>query len=352
MAALLELGSGFNPEFTGRENVFLNGTLLGLTRQQIEEKFGDIARFAEIGEHMELPVKTYSSGMMLRLAFAVQVAVESPVLIIDEALAVGDARFQLKCFRRLEELKSKGTTILFVSHAIEQVKSFCDFGLVLDRGRAIYWGDAKVAAVKYLATVFPEQQAFTSNMSPPTTTETSTPTQDGPFVLRADPETMETHAFGIGGAKLDSVAIHGGGAPNIFTGGEAIRVECQFSWDSAFIQQLVQNDGYAHNITLGVAIADKKGTYLFGCNGFDKNLTIDCINQQRGTMVFSLTPPHLAEGDYFMSIAIALGNLSHHTQMKWYDCMIPLHFVCPNRRTFGTMAIDYEIELLLQTDKA
>lgn len=105
IAALLELGSGFNPEFTGRENVYLNGSLLGLSRAQIEQSFDYIAAFADIGEHLDYPVKTYSSGMMVRLAFAVQVAVETEVLIIDEALAVGDARFQLKCFKRLEELK-------------------------------------------------------------------------------------------------------------------------------------------------------------------------------------------------------------------------------------------------------
>ena len=153
----MELGSGFNPQFTGRENVYLNGHLLGLSTKQIENKFDYIAAFADIGEYLEQPVKTYSSGMMLRLAFAVQIAIETQVLIIDEALAVGDARFQLKCFRRLEEIKQQGTTILFVSHATEMVKSFCDFGLVLNAGKAIYWGDAKTAAVKYFEILFPER---------------------------------------------------------------------------------------------------------------------------------------------------------------------------------------------------
>jgi len=126
IGALIELGSGFNPEFSGKENVYLNGSLLGLSNHEIERKFDQIAAFADIGEHLERAVKTYSSGMMLRLAFAVQMAVEPDILIIDEALAVGDAKFQLKCFRRLAELKENGCTIFFVSHSIETVRSFCD----------------------------------------------------------------------------------------------------------------------------------------------------------------------------------------------------------------------------------
>ena len=124
VAALLELGSGFNPDFSGIENVFLNASLLGMSREVTENKMDEILAFADIGAHVEQPVKTYSSGMMLRLAFAVQVAVETEVLIIDEALAVGDARFQLKCMQRLEHLRNNGTTILFVSHAANRTISF------------------------------------------------------------------------------------------------------------------------------------------------------------------------------------------------------------------------------------
>ena len=116
IAALLELGSGFNPEFTGRENVYLNGTILGLSTREIDERFDAIAGFADIGTFIDQPVKTYSSGMMVRLAFAVQVQVSPDILIVDEALAVGDALFQKRCFQRLEELRSQGVTLLFVSH--------------------------------------------------------------------------------------------------------------------------------------------------------------------------------------------------------------------------------------------
>ena len=134
LAALLELGSGFNPEFSGRENVFMNGTVLGFSEREIRERFDAIADFAAIGDFIDQPVKTYSSGMMLRLAFAVQVQVEPSVLVVDEALSVGDARFQLKCLARLEELRRGGTTVLFVSHSIEQVKQLCNRAVLLNQG--------------------------------------------------------------------------------------------------------------------------------------------------------------------------------------------------------------------------
>jgi lipopolysaccharide transport system ATP-binding protein len=137
IAALLELGSGFNPEFSGRENVYLNGAILGLSSEEIDSRFDDIAGFADIGEFIEQPVKIYSSGMVVRLAFAVQAMVDPDILIVDEALAVGDEKFQRKCFARLEELKSKGTSILFVSHAAPQIVELCDTALLLERGERL-----------------------------------------------------------------------------------------------------------------------------------------------------------------------------------------------------------------------
>lgn len=137
IAALLELGSGFNPEFTGRENVYLNGAVLGLSEEEIDSRFESIAAFAEIGEFINQPVKTYSSGMMVRLAFAVQASVEPNVLIVDEALAVGDERFQRKCFSRLEDLKSKGVSILFVSHSNSHIIELCDRAFMLEDGECL-----------------------------------------------------------------------------------------------------------------------------------------------------------------------------------------------------------------------
>ncbi len=140
IAALLELGSGFNPEFTGRENVYLNAAILGLSQDEIDARFDEIAAFADIGDFLEQPVKSYSSGMVVRLAFAVQAMIDPDILVVDEALAVGDEKFQRKCFARLEELKGKGTSILFVSHSAPTVVELCDRALLLDGGIRILDG--------------------------------------------------------------------------------------------------------------------------------------------------------------------------------------------------------------------
>lgn len=147
IAALLELGSGFNPEFSGRENVYLNGAILGLSREEINSRFNDIADFADIGEFIEQPVKIYSSGMVIRLAFAVQAMVDPDILVVDEALAVGDEKFRRKCFARLEELRSKGTSILFVSHASSQITELCQRVLLLEDGERLLF-DQPLPAVR------------------------------------------------------------------------------------------------------------------------------------------------------------------------------------------------------------
>lgn len=162
IAALLELGSGFNPEFTGRENVYMNAAVLGLSKEETDARFDDIAAFADIGEFVEQPVKTYSSGMMVRLAFAVSVCVEPDILIVDEALAVGDATFQSKCLNRLRTLTSNGTTLLFVSHDMGMVKNFCHRALYLYQGQKRALGASGELTELYFLDVRDEQRRFTT----------------------------------------------------------------------------------------------------------------------------------------------------------------------------------------------
>ena len=158
IAALLELGSGFNPEFSGRENVYLNAALLGFDRAQTDARFDEIAEFAGIGDFMDQSVKTYSSGMYVRLAFAVSVCVEPDVLIVDEALAVGDAAFQFKCLQRLERMQNNGTTLLFVSHDMGMVQNFCRRALYLERGRAKNIAPPEVVSAQYFFDMREEQR--------------------------------------------------------------------------------------------------------------------------------------------------------------------------------------------------
>ncbi len=149
VAALLELGSGFNPEFTGRENVYINGAILGFNRDEIDERFDEIAAFADIGDFIDHPVKLYSSGMFVRLAFAVQACVEPDILIVDEALAVGDIFFQQKCHARMEQLLADNTAIMIVSHDIAAIEKYSDQILLLDGGRTLFLGDPQVAIQNY-----------------------------------------------------------------------------------------------------------------------------------------------------------------------------------------------------------
>lgn len=137
VGALLELGSGFNPEFTGRENVYFNASVMGLSREQIDQTFDEIVAFADIGEFIQQPVKTYSTGMMMRLAFAVQTAIDPSVLIVDEALSVGDARFQKKCFDKFRAFRAAGKTILLVSHSADAITAICDRAILLDAGKVV-----------------------------------------------------------------------------------------------------------------------------------------------------------------------------------------------------------------------
>ncbi len=159
VSALLELGAGFNPEFTGRENVYMNGAILGLSRRDIDARYAEIEAFAEIGDFIDRPVKTYSNGMVVRLAFAVAIHVDPEILLVDEALAVGDTYFRHRCMRKVHELRARGVTILFVSHSSADVKAIGERALWLRHGRAMALGDVDTVLPQYLAALSGEPPA-------------------------------------------------------------------------------------------------------------------------------------------------------------------------------------------------
>lgn len=164
VAALLELGAGFNPEFTGKENVFLSGAILGLSDAEMHEKYNAIIEFADIGSHIDQPVKTYSSGMFIRLAFSVQACLNPDILIVDEALSVGDIFFQQKCIERIQKLRNQGTTILFVSHDMAIVRDLCEKALYLNSGKAIFFGRSNQAIMKYFSDLGSNSQSNKSKV--------------------------------------------------------------------------------------------------------------------------------------------------------------------------------------------
>lgn len=178
VAALLELGAGFNPEFSGRDNVYLNASVLGLSKREIDRRYRTIEEFAGIGDFIDRPVKTYSSGMVVRLAFAVAISVDPEILLVDEALAVGDASFRHRCMRRIHELRDRGVTIVFVSHAIAEVEALGDRVLWLEHGRTVALGATETVLPRYLAAMTEPAAAAPSAPSAPAPAADSIPNVD------------------------------------------------------------------------------------------------------------------------------------------------------------------------------
>ncbi len=214
VAALLELGSGFNPDFTGRENVYLNAAVLGLSRRQVDERFDQIAAFADIGDFIEQPVKTYSSGMFVRLAFAVQTAVEPKILIVDEALSVGDVFFQQRCYERMRQLLDGGVCIILASHDLGSVQQFCGSTLVLRRGEVAFQGPSAEATKVYFQL---EQQekvaAFAANPAKAPSSMTAPKLSAGHAAIPVWPAAAallsldQTHVIGNGWARCTALAV-------------------------------------------------------------------------------------------------------------------------------------------------
>ena len=188
VAALLELGSGFNHEFTGRENVYLNASLWGLSQRETDSKFDDIAAFADIGSFIDQPVKIYSSGMLVRLAFAVQTAIDSQILIVDEALAVGDARFQRKCYERLSDYRASGGTVFFVTHDTNVVNQVCSLAMLLEKGQIVEIGIPHRIAKVYHRLLFGDALESTQTQDPVPNPLPSTGVSDG----KSEPETAQS----------------------------------------------------------------------------------------------------------------------------------------------------------------
>ena len=205
VSALLELGAGFNPEFSGRDNVYLNGSILGLSTRQIDKRYREIENFAEIGEFIDQPVKTYSSGMVVRLAFAVAINVDPEILLVDEALAVGDIYFRQRCMRKVHELRSRGVTILFVSHAVSDVKAIGDRALWLDHGRVVDLGDPDRVVAKYLAAMVEKDSSYLIRRAG------AKERREGVGAVHA-PEVMDTipnidHRYGDGRAEVLGLGV-------------------------------------------------------------------------------------------------------------------------------------------------
>jgi lipopolysaccharide transport system ATP-binding protein len=363
VAALLELGSGFNPEYTGRENVYLNASVLGLTRDETEARIDDVLAFADIGEYVDQPVKTYSSGMGMRLAFAVIAHVDADILIIDEALAVGDAFFQQKCLRWLRQFRESGT-VLFCGHDTGAVMSLCQRALWLDEGRLKMDGTAKNVCEAYAASIHAETMGLSEqviriarprpSLAADTRASMDRSANELPVpakrVLPPAPAEQsaifdvrdESSEFGSGRAIIQEVtmAAQDGSALTWIEGGESVSITVQILTNEEIEDPIV-----------GFHIKDRLGQPLFGDNTYLTYVDSRIALKARQTIAarFCFDMPFLASGRYSVTAAIASGSLDIHVQHHWLHDALLFDIHSPFRN--GVMVAVPMREITLKIDE-
>jgi ABC-type polysaccharide/polyol phosphate transport system ATPase subunit len=335
VSALLELGAGFNPEFSGRDNVYLNGSILGLTTRQIDQRYQDIAAFAEIGDFINQPVKTYSSGMVVRLAFAVAINVDPEILLVDEALAVGDIYFRQRCMRKVHELRQRGITILFVSHAVSDVKAIGDRVLWLDHGRMIDVGAPDRVVSKYLAAMTEKDSTYLLLKS----AADPQPRRGGPMQA---PEIVETipnidHRFGDGRAEIIGIAVldeQGRTLPILEPSSRIlVRISVRASADVALP-------------IVGFMLRNQLGMDFSGTNTAREGYELAPLQAGDVTTVdFYLDLPELYPASFSFSPAIADGTLMGYQMCDWIDNAITLQMGRSEAQVYGYLHLPCRVEV-------
>ncbi|NLR99421.1 ABC transporter ATP-binding protein [Rhizobium sp. P38BS-XIX] len=301
IAALLELGSGFNPEFSGRENVYLNAMLLGMTREQVDERFDKIAAFADIGDYLEQPVKTYSSGMLVRLAFAVQVQIDPDILIVDEALAVGDALFQKRCFARIEKLLSDGVTLLFVSHDQESVRTLTHRAILLKNGHEVLTGSSSEVLLSYRKLLHEEESSYFSRLAPKQTAasgETKKLTaESGAGKSHSLPGRSDSLSFGDGGIEVTAVKTFDmeGEPCAVFYPGDPIKI--QVSCRSAITTD---------HINVSIRIRSREGIKIYSWGTLNQDMQV-LTGARHGEVFWKREIQENEEFDVWLECSCTLG---------------------------------------------
>ena len=287
IAALLELGAGFNPEFTGVENVFMNASLMGFSRRETERLFPNIERFAEIGQFIRQPVKTYSSGMYVRLAFAIAASVEPDILVIDEALAVGDAVFQHRCLRRIKELHDGGCTVLFVSHDTAAVRALCDRAILLNAGRMIADGTPADVLNDYQRIVMERQEAYD--------VDTATAVDNAPADTRVKSEVQYTYRHGDGSATIVETEL-------CDSAGRRVQIVETGAPLTATVSVRFERD--VELPVIGFLIRNRLGIHAYGTNTKEQQLQLGTIRGGETVSIRFAFRCWLGIDDYSISFAV------------------------------------------------
>ncbi|MGB9606156.1 MAG: ABC transporter ATP-binding protein, partial [Bryobacteraceae bacterium] len=334
VSALLELGTGFNPEFTGRDNIFLNGAILGFTTRQIEEKYREIEEFAEIGDFINQPVKTYSSGMIVRLAFSVAIHVDPEILLVDEALAVGDIYFRQRCMRKVHELRSRGITILFVSHSMGDVKAIGDRALWLDQGRIRELGPADAVVAKYLAAMVEKDSAYLQLKKRPERDRTA-----GRIVA---PEIVDRipnidHRYGDGRAKVLGIAVldEYGRPLQLLEPNSRIVVRISVRAREEIPMPIV-----------GFMLRNHLGIDFSGTNTAREGVELPpMMPGDIYTVDFHLDLPELYPATFSFAPAIADGTLLHYKMCDWIDNALVLQMGHSEGQIYGYIHLPCRVEV-------
>jgi lipopolysaccharide transport system ATP-binding protein len=333
VSALLELGSGFNPEFSGKENVYLNAAILGLSTAQIDERYQAIEAFAEIGDFINQPVKTYSSGMAVRLAFSVAIHVDPDILLVDEALAVGDIYFRQRCMRKVHELRAKGVTILFVSHAIGDVKAIGDRTMWLDNGVIRAIGETEHVVSQYLAFMVEKDSKFL---------ELGVRTGAQPSAAAVAPEIEESipnvdHRYGDGRAEIIGIAVLDEEGRKLHLIEPKRRVVVRIS---ARASQAVMNPN------VGFMMRNHLGVDFAGTNTLREGHQLaELWPGDTVTVDFHVEMPELYPASFSFSPAIADGNLSEYKMCDWIDNALTLQMGHGEGQIYGYLHLPCKVEV-------
>jgi lipopolysaccharide transport system ATP-binding protein len=331
VAALLELGAGFNPEFSGRDNVYLNAAILGFSTKEMDGKFADIAEFAEIGDFIEQPVKTYSSGMVVRLAFAVAINVDPEILLVDEALAVGDIYFRQRCLRKVHELRARGVTILLVSHANADIKALGDRAMWLDHGRLMALGQTDRVVSQYLAAMADKDANYQA-----------TDILHHPAVAGPPEEIVEgipnvDHRYGDGRAEVIGIAVCDANGNRLTVLAPDTQVVVRVS---------VRAKVDLNRPIVGVTFRDQRGLDLAGSNTDSEGCTLPpLLAGDVYTVDFHLDIPTLYTHTISFSPAIANGTLEHFGFCDWVDNAVVLEMTPPDGPMYGALRFRCRVEV-------
>ena len=335
VSALLELGAGFNPEFSGRDNVYLNGSILGLTTRQIDQRYQDIEAFAEIGQFINQPVKTYSSGMVVRLAFAVAISVDPEILLVDEALAVGDIYFRQRCMRKVHELRARGVTILFVSHATADVKAIGDRVMWLEKGRLVDIGEPERVISKYLAAMVEKDSGYLRREARHEEKRPAGERVRAPEIVEHIPNIA--HRYGDARAQVIGIAVldeHGAPLHHVEP---STRIVVRIS---------VRAREHVAMPIVGFMLRNQMGMDFSGTNTTREGHQLEAL--QPGdvyTVDFHLDLPELYPSSFSFSPAIADGTLTAYQMCDWIDNAVVVQMGRSENEVYGYMHLPCRVEV-------